>query len=145
MTVTKLVAPFVFGATILRLRDVDTVVLQVDRGWDDLSKRVFRLHGCNGREEKDPGGDWCAAQLEAEMYPGRRVLVTSLKPGTDFPADKYGGRWVAKITTEGGNLTDLLIKAGLAAKWNGRLRKPLPPWPIPDGTPTLAELMPRPA
>lgn len=143
-----LVAPYTYGAAVAVLRDVDTVRLHVDRGEGDWSlSRVYRLHGCNGLEESDPGGAWAAAELAGVMYPGRFVLVSSLKPGKDIAADKYGGRWVARITTEGGDLTDLLIRAGLAVKWNGRGPKPKPAWPIPEGTPRLADLVPagRPA
>lgn len=137
-----LVAPYTYPGKIVRCRDVDTVVVDVDRGEGNWTLgRVFRLHGCNGIEAKAPGGAWCAEQLEQVMPAGRRVLVTSLKPGRDIDPDRYGGRWVARIVTEGGDLTDLLIKAGLAVKWDGRGGKPVPVWPIPAGVPTLASLL----
>lgn len=138
----KLVAPFTYGARIVRCRDVDTVVVDLDRGEGLWSHGwVGRLYGCNGIESADPGGEWSAGELEAAMPAGRFVLVSSLKPGKDIAPDRYGGRWVAKITTEGGDLTDLLIRAGLAVKWNGRGKKPTPAWPIPAGLPRLADLV----
>src|SRR5207237_9804211 len=97
--------------------------------------------GCNGLGSSAAGGPEAAAALEAVLPAGRFVLASSLKPGSDFPADKYGGRWLVKIMTEGGDLTDLLIRAGLAVKWNGRGKKPKPAWPIPAGTPRLADLV----
>jgi endonuclease YncB( thermonuclease family) len=139
-----LVAPYTYGARIVRCRDVDTVLVDVDRGeqlW--TLARVFRLYGCNGLDPEDTavGAEWAAAQLAAALPPGRFVLVSSLKPGKDIGPDRYGGRWVAKITTEGGDLTELLIAAGLAVKWNGRGKKPKPAWPVPAGLPRLADLV----
>lgn len=137
----KLLAPFTFGARIVRCRDVDTVVVDLDRGEGLVQQGwVGRLYGCNGLEDEDEGGDWAAAEIEAAMPPGRFVLASSLKPGKDIAPDRYGGRWVCKIHTEGGDLTALLIAAGLAVKWNGRGKKPKPAWPIPAGTPRLADL-----
>lgn len=138
----KLVAPYTYGATVVRCRDVDTVVLNVDRGEGNWSLGwVGRMYGCNGLESDDPGGPWSASELEAALPAGRFVLVSSLKPGKDIAPDRYGGRWVAKVTTEGGDLTQLLIAAGLAVKWNGRGTKPKPAWPIPASTPRLADLV----
>lgn len=139
---TALVPPYTYPGRIARCRDVDTVIVDVDRGENLWTMgRVFRLWGCNGIEDADPGGAWCAEQLEAAMYPGRPVLISSLKPGKDIAPDRYGGRWVARIITEAGDLTDLLIRAGLAVPWNGRGKKPVPAWPIAPGTPTLAGLL----
>jgi hypothetical protein len=140
-----LLAPYTFGALIVACRDVDTIKVHVDRGEGQWShNRVYRLPGCNGAELATVAGAWCADELEREMYPGRYVLISSLKPGKDIEPDKYGGRWVARVATEGGDLTGLLITAGLAAPWNGRGKKPVPPWPVPAGTPRLADLIPRP-
>lgn len=142
-TTPALVAPYTYGAAVVRCRDVDTVLLHVDRGEGDWSlKRAYRLHGCNGLETDEPGGAFSTTELAAVMHPGRFVLVSSLKPGKDIAPDRYGGRWVAKITTEGGDLTELLIRAGLAVKWNGRGKAPKPAWPIAPGTPRLADLIP---
>lgn len=141
----KLVPPYTFGARIVRFRDADTVVLDVDHGRDiTLRSQVYRLPGCNSwDEEQQPEAAAAAEEAVARAFqPGRLVLVSSLKPGKDIAPDAYGGRWVGKVTTEAGDLSELLIQCGWAAPWNGRTQpKPVPVWPRPDGSLELEDLL----
>lgn len=145
---TSLVAPYTFGARIVRFRDADTVVVDVDRGWDDTSRRVFRLPKCNAMDG-DSSVEGAEAAVEAALaavnqaFPaGLFVLVSSLKPGKDIQPDAYGGRWVGNVVTDAGPLHELLIRSGWAARWDGRSQpKPVPAWPRPAGTPELADLL----
>lgn len=134
-----LTPPYAFGAVIRRVIDGDTLEIDSDHGrgiW--LHAQTYRLIG-NARETTEPGGREATANLAP--LAGTRVLLRSLKPGVDFPADRWGGRWLARVTTTGGDLGDLLIRSGWMAPWNGRGPRPLPAWPRPAGLPELADLL----
>ncbi len=134
-----LTPPYVFGALVRRVIDADTLEVDSDHGrgiW--LHKQVYRLIG-NARERGEPGGREAIANLAP--LAGMQVLLRSLKPGADFPADRWGGRWLARITVPGGDLADLLIRSGWMSPWDGRGPKPVPAWPRPDGLPEFADLL----
>lgn len=134
-----LTPPYTFGAVVRRLIDADTVEVDSDHGrgiW--LHAQTYRLIG-NAREKTQPGGREAIANLAPVL--GMRVLLRSLKPGADFEADKWGGRWLARITVPGGDLAELLIASGWMAPWDGAGPKPLPPWPRPAGLPEFTGLL----
>ncbi len=134
-----LTPPYTFGAVVRRIIDGDTLEVDSDHGrgvW--MHGQVYRLIG-NAREDEEPGGAEAAENLAALV--GMPVLLRSLKPGKDFPADRWGGRWLARITVPGGDLAELLIRSGWMAPWNGRGVKPVPVWPRPAGLPEFADLL----
>ena len=114
-----------YVATVVRVVDGDTVILDVDLGFGIwLRKQSFRLLGVNARERATEGGAAAAAHLASVLTVGTILSVTSVKD------DKYGGRYNAHLTlADGRNLTQYLIQTGWAAAWNGSGAKPLPPWP----------------
>lgn len=116
-------------AIVVRVIDGDTVVLDVDLGFDVWQRsQSFRLLGCNAREHDAPGGQEAVANLVELLPAGTEVTLTSIKP------DKYGGRYDALIILpDGRDLTQLLIRAQWAAGWNGAGTKPVPPWPRTPG------------
>jgi endonuclease YncB( thermonuclease family) len=118
-------ARYHYEAVAVRVIDGDTVVLTVSLGFDTwVHNRTFRLLGCNAREHADPGGADATANLAALLPPGAVVDIMSVKP------DKFGGRYDAQVTlADGRDLVTLLIEQQWAAPWNGRGRKPVPPWP----------------
>lgn len=113
------------GARVVRVIDGDTVVLDVDLGFNVwLCNQSFRLAGCNAIEHSSPGGAEAAANLATLLPAGSLITLTSLKP------DKFGGRYDAIITLpDGDDLTRLLVATGWAAAWDGRGPKPVPVWP----------------
>lgn len=112
-------------AEVVRVVDGDTIVLDVDLGFDAwIRNQSFRLLGCNAREHTAPGGQEAIANLRTVLPTGMVVALTSIKP------DKYGGRYDAVITLPSGqDLTELLVSTQWAAAWNGKGSKPVPPWP----------------
>lgn len=116
-----------YRAELLRVIDGDTVILDVDLGFNSwLRYQSFRLLGVNAREKSDLGGPEAKAHLSELLPPGTIVTLTSVK------ADKYGGRFDAVITmADGRDLAQELIRGGWAAPWTGAGAKPVPPWPRP--------------
>lgn len=113
------------GAVVVRVIDGDTVVLDVDLGFNLwLREESFRVLGCNAREHNAPGGQEAIANLRGILPVGTRVQLTSVKP------DKFGGRYDALLTLpDGEDLTQLLVRTQWAAAWDGTGTKPVPPWP----------------
>lgn len=113
-------------ATVVRVIDGDSFVVDVDLEWNDLwaHSQEIRLDGCNAREHAEAGGPEATANLRQILKPGMSVTLTNVKP------DKYGGRSDARVTlADGHDLTAILISTGWAAPWGGRGLKPIPAWP----------------
>jgi endonuclease YncB( thermonuclease family) len=119
------VSPYTYAARVVRVIDGDTLVADVDLGFQMwVHAQSFRLLGINAREHTQPGGREAAAHLSATLAPDTVVRLTSVKP------DKFGGRYDALITLpDGSDLATVLISTGWAAAWDGSGTKPLPPWP----------------
>lgn len=122
------VPPYTYRAVIVRTVDADTVVADVDLGFHVwLRGQTLRLVACNAREHDEPGGAEAARHLATLLPVGAVVLLSTVK------ADKYGGRWDARIGVDGRDVATMLIAEGWAAPWSGRGRKPVPTWPRPTG------------
>lgn len=119
-------APYIYNATVISNHDGDTITVDLDRGYEDRSRRSVRLLGCNARELSQPGGKEARDHLTVLLPPGTFVIVTSSE------WDKYGGRIDALLQAEFGDVTDRMITDGYAAAWNGTGKAPLPPWPLPE-------------
>lgn len=115
-----------YEATVVRVVDGDTLILDVDLGFHVwLRGQSFRLLGCNARELHEPGGPEARDNL-------RDLLSTLLMPVTlrSVRVDKFGGRFDAAITLKGGaDLVTALIADGWVAAWDGTGERPVPSWP----------------
>jgi endonuclease YncB( thermonuclease family) len=122
---TKKPSPYTYAARVIRVIDGDTIVADVDLGFNMwVREQSFRLVGLNAREHTQPGGREAAAHLSEILLVSTLVRLTSVKP------DKFGGRYDAVITLpDGSDLATVLITTGWAAAWDGSGTKPLPPWP----------------
>jgi endonuclease YncB( thermonuclease family) len=84
-----------------------------------------RLLGCNARELAQPGGQEARDHLAQLLPIGTWVTVQTFKP------DKFGGRWLAKITApNGSDVSAQMVHDGYAAVWDGVGPKPVPDWPM---------------
>jgi hypothetical protein len=111
-------APFYINAWVLEpWHDADTGLFRVDRGNRDYSVWSVRVLGCAARELADPGGPEARDWLRMLLPVGTPVVLTTAKP------DKFGGRIDAHVWFQavGGpaDLTEVMIGAGWAARWNG--------------------------
>jgi micrococcal nuclease len=116
-----------YKATVVRVVDGDTVLLDVDLGFYTYSRMSCRLAGINCRELNEPGGSQARGYLTSLLPVGAEVVVTSVKP------DKYAGRFDAIVATSDGTIiNNKMVEAGYAALWDGKGARPVPPWPIPN-------------
>lgn len=116
-----------YRAVVERVRDGDTVRFRADLGFDTWHVGPFRLLGIAARELDEPGGPEARDHLEDLLPVGAIVDLFSRKP------DKWGGRYLARITlADGRDLAEVLIAEGWAARWNGRGVAPMPAWPRPE-------------
>lgn len=109
-----------YQATVVRVVDGDTIVVDVDLGFNvHLAAQSVRFFGCNADEHDTPGGKAAIAWLETMVKPGDVVQLTS------HGWDKYGGRVDGSITlADGTDLVAAEIAAGHAAAWDGKGAKP---------------------
>ena len=118
---------YFYRGVVTKVRDGDTLTINVDLGFNTWHLSPFRLFGCNARELEDPGGQEAQHNLELLLL-NKEVTLKSIKP------DKYGERYLAKVWLPeiGGFTTDVVEKLIIerwAAEWNGTGVKPVPPWP----------------
>lgn len=122
------IRPYVYNATIQRVIDGDTIVANVDLGFEMWRMaQTFRLLGINAREHDQAGGPEATANLVALLPYGTAVRIASVKP------DKYGNRYDATLyLLDGQDLSRHLINTGWAAPWDGHGERALAPWPRPN-------------
>ena len=99
---------YTYAATLVRIIDADSLVLDLDLGfhiWFKGAKyRLLRIDApeMNTQEGKD------AAVWLAQYLMGKKLTATTYK-GDSF------GRWLSEITANGENVSDALVQAGQAA------------------------------
>lgn len=132
--------PKVYAAVMVNVIDGDTITCHVDmglRGWEYdvwLHNRSIRLLDCNAREKDEPGGAQAREHLAGLLPSGTVINLTLHRP------DLYSGRHLARVTMpDGRDLATVLIAEGWAAPWNGRNKKPVPPWPRPQDAATITK------
>ncbi len=71
-------------ATVVRVIDGDTIVLDLDLGWHITRQEPCRIRGVNAPERGTPQGRVATAWAREQLPVGLRVMFTSLE------LDKYG-------------------------------------------------------
>lgn len=119
---------YTYAATVVRVIDGDTAILDVDLGFRTWRRGgSFRVAAINARELHAEGGPEARDHLAALLPVGTVVTLTSVRP------DKYGERYDALIALpDGSDLGAQLVRTAWAAAWTGRGVAPLPPWPRPS-------------
>jgi endonuclease YncB( thermonuclease family) len=115
---------YVRSATVVRVLDGDTVILDVDLGFYMRARMSCRLAGINAPEHNQPGGPEAKAAL-TELLSRGDVTVRSVH------ADKYAGRFDAYVVIEGSvwTVNAMLVQQGYAVMWDGTGPRPTVPWP----------------
>ena len=115
-----------YRAEVIKVKDGDTVLLDVAI-WPNLTKRIsLRLNGVNTPEKRGKGVTDCekkAAQKATEftqqfLKDTKFVFVSNVKLG------KYAGRALGNITKGKQDLAKALLEAGHAKKYDGGKREP---------------------
>lgn len=114
------------SATVVRVIDGDTLVVDLSLGWDIFTTVPVRLAGLNAREHNVPGGPEATDHLREVLPIGTAVVLQSLA------RDKYG-RALSVVLGPRGEVNASLIAEDWAAPWDGTGNKAdhVPPWPRP--------------
>ncbi len=104
---------FTFQAPVERVVDGDTLIVNVDLGFDTGVRQYLRLRGINCPELDTPEGKRAKAFVEKELGKARRIILTSSR------SDKYD-RYLADVFIESTNgeryLNQALLDEGLAVR-----------------------------
>jgi len=130
--------PRTYPCVVVSVHDADTAKVFLDRGGDDWWLTNLRLHGCAGRELKDPGGpearDYLTGLLTRISPPSLADMFLPKWQGQceSLKYDKYGGRILGRLWLPDSPLdvSTLMVRAGFAAYWDGTGQQPKPDWPI---------------
>ena len=110
---------WLYDATVIQVKDGDTIVARVDLGFHVDIVLTFRLLGINTPElhgTSAPAGlaakAWLVSQIE-----NKRVQIETVRDTTE----KYG-RYLARIILEGKDMNQALVEAGHAVPYDGGKR-----------------------
>lgn len=116
---------YFYDAVVREVIDGDTVRLDVDLGFRHWQHdMVIRLFGVNAPEKSTPAGKLAKQWLQGYLPVGSRVVLESIKD----KADKYGGRWLGKISrfpSDTRTANEELLYAGHGLPWDGKGIKPV--------------------
>jgi len=97
-----------YTATLLRVIDADTVVLDLDLGFKLWRRNEsYRLGRIDAPELPTEGGIAARSALVLELTTARSLSVTTAR------ADKFG-RWLVELIADGRNINDWLVSTGHA-------------------------------
>src|SRR3990172_7259151 len=104
---------YCYEGVVVRWKDGDTVVVEIDRGYDDRSVKTYRLaridcpetHGARASE----AGRLATAFVEERMPSGTKLLVRSVKTATGKERATLG-RYVAELYLRDVNVSDMLVE-----------------------------------
>lgn len=105
---------YTYEAELVRVIDGDTVVLDIDLGFETwLRNQTIRLYGLNTPEitgEEKPEGLKVKAWME-ERLAGREIVLQSIQDKNDS-----FGRWLGIIFADGENVNEELLAQGVAVE-----------------------------
>lgn len=120
---------YTFKAKVLRAVDGDTLVIFIDRGFDDWSKKTLRFARIDAPEKR---GESRVAGLAATQFVEEALVDHGLVAGKTIEevltgaeyiilktvknADSFG-RYLAEVFIDGINLGDMMLEAGHAVMY----------------------------
>lgn len=105
-----------YKATLERVIDGDTVVLNLDLGFYVTHQVHCRLAHINAPERGTPGADAATTWATQLLTNATSITATTYKV-----ADKYG-RWLAVIFVDGVNMNERAVELGYAVPYEGGTR-----------------------
>lgn len=123
---------YTYEAQLVRVIDADTVILNVDLGFEHwLHNQRFRLYGIDTPETRTLDADekarglaakaWLEQRIAAGMAADGRLVVQSIQ-NDRFKTDAQDsfGRWLAILFLNGENLNETMMEEGHAAIYKPR-------------------------
>ena len=113
-------------AKVIRMIDGDTIVIEAPWVPDPMKKQIsIRVIGVDTPEKGHRAQCPKEAKLAEQASAHTKALLTKAKSVevefTDW--DKYGGRVLGRVRIDGVDLTDSLIRAGLARAYQGEKKQ----------------------
>lgn len=105
-----------YKATVIRCHDADTFSCSISLGLDVYKIDKVRIDGIDAPELNTEAGKVSAKFLQ-QLLDGKEILIDT----NEDRREKYG-RLLCKVTFEGKDISDLLIKKGLAKEYHGGKR-----------------------
>ena len=108
---------YIYKSNLIRVIDGDTVVLDIDLGFDIRVRRVIRMAGIDAPERRGVSDlEKLAAQVSTdkliEMLDGQEIYICSHKKDED----KYR-RYLGDLYVDNQNINVQMVKLGLAKKY----------------------------
>lgn len=125
LAVTTTAADRVSGpvaAEVVRVIDGDTIAVRAHVWPGQVVEMPVRLAGVDAPERNGACADERARAAEATVLL-ERLLASGHATLTDIAFDKYGGRAVARVATDLGDVGQALMRAGLARRYSGGRRE----------------------
>lgn len=110
---------YAYKADIVRVIDGDTVVVNIDLGFNIwLHNEHLRLVGIDAPEQRSEAGDRTTDALQARIE-GKSVYICTMKAKrSDKEATGSFGRYLVEIFENGESVNDWLIASGLAVSYD---------------------------
>lgn len=107
-----------YKATVVKIKDGDTLVLNVDLGLEVSTNQTFRIYGINTPEVigvEKVAGLKAKKRVEELLFIGTEVTINTFKD----KKEKYGRYLVQIILSTGQSIADILLTEGLANEYYG--------------------------
>lgn len=110
--------PYIYRGKVVKIVDGDTVVIQIDLGFNMSMTDSFRLYGINAPELSTQSGKDTKVYLQGILPVNSDVIVQTHKDNRE----KYG-RWLAKIFINDSDVNMELIRTGHAVTYLDNIKK----------------------
>ncbi len=113
--VTNPTPRYLYRASLIRVIDADTYVLDIDLGFGVHQHATVRLQGVNCPELDQPGGR-LAFEAAARLIPrGAPLIVETIKTRAGGDVRTFA-RWVADVWNGQGSVAEQLIEGGFGVR-----------------------------
>ena len=108
---------YIYKTQLIRVVDGDTVILDIDLGFEVRSRRVIRMIGIDAPESRgssdlEKQAAAIAKEKLIEMLDGKQILLCSHKEKTD----KYA-RYLGNLYVDSENINNMMVQKGLAKEY----------------------------
>jgi micrococcal nuclease len=113
-----MIIPYLYRATVVSVTDGDTIVADLDLGFNITIRDSFRFYGINAPEKSVQAGLDAKAYLQSRLPIGTPIVVQTHKN----KQEKFG-RWLAKIFLNDVNINEEMVKTGHASPYLDNIKE----------------------